>query len=484
MFANLDIPKAYGGYDFDVGDCYIHAFAAAASHFGDEYYYLMYFYNTIYFVLIEEEVKTFREEFLYNKMGLNLIYSEANNFIEFKTKLIYALDNNKPALMIIPYDFKIYAPIKNENEEGINPSNHPIIINGYSIDSLGEYLYAKESLQQDEGIIKKHIPFMPLVSIKGSFEAFYNMFEGFNKGWKSRYKGILFFSDKVTDENSLLELYTTACFDFLNINIPSLKYLSLFEYFSENASDTYKFVRYVRQTLINYYTSLYDIFSFIADYCPEKVKNNFIIFRDKNIFERNILANKIIRLMYKDTIELQRRMDDYKKELIKLDLELQTIVRIIVDEVKNNYIKPSLINYALSANLLADSEEEHKETHEIMKVSRLIDGNHTNQITDAWISTADERTHWILADLIEKRKIEKVILYHEPLGFIAIRAYTVSYSLNGEEWVVADIIEDDVPIVAEHHLGCVECRYIRIDILIPSLADRHARLYGMEIWGR
>lgn len=87
-------------------------------------------------------------------------------------------------------------------------------------------------------------------------------------------------------------------------------------------------------------------------------------------------------------------------------------------------IYDKLINYALGAEAIADSEyNPNVDLH--YKASQAVDGKRDISAKDMWISTNLRSTHWLKVDLGQSKTITKFVI--SIIMFLAIELLTLRF---------------------------------------------------------
>ncbi len=143
-------------------------------------------------------------------------------------------------------------------------------------------------------------------------------------------------------------------------------------------------------------------------------------------------------------------------------------------------------NVSLRADVTAsgsDSGETINETEVSYDAAQIVDGSTAKY--KGWKASGEDQ--WITVDLGETYTINRYNLSLAGTGYygrdLNLKAFTIDYSVDGEEWVELDVIKDNTDNILDREFEAVDARYVRISVQDAG-ADGVARIQEFEIHGK
>lgn len=479
MLKSLEISAYQDGYNISQIDCINLPIAGAAGSFKHENYHYFCFYQCLLDNWTDMSDGSFitSKSYIFEKLGLSLKTYQATTAQEFVKIIKSSIDNRNPAFILVKYNTLFYyKEYKNENYQ----SNHTLLISGY--DAEKEIIVIREFSHIRQAIwptISADI----LCELRLTNQMLIDIWEKSNKALKkedkSCYQSVFVVETSGSYRvNNIVDLLR----DTLEIcNVKKSRLIELVNQYNQIHS-YFKNDRFNEQIRRALHGSVHVLFN-VIERAPEfskidegfkvkfgDLKEKFIKYRYQLLSRLNIEALRGTRLDSNAKQDLIYEIKVYDQEFFNLLNELSNKLE---SNVKTGLKERQLKNHALNAVVTASSQS--------LPASNVIDGK-WQEIVDAWLSTKVSPPHWLMLDLGEVKKVDRIVVRHFNNDEFITIDYDIQGSNDQKKWenIVAiknnELSENMFEIASSY-------RYFRLYITCPCSRDYCARIQEMELWG-
>lgn len=488
MLKSLGIESYLDGYNILTLDCCNAPVAAATGLYNYNNYYFYTFYNSIYMNWVQNSDFLVRINAILKRLGLVLkknIISNEQDFLPFITQYI---DNSIPLILFANYK-SIFYTLYNDN------TMHGILICGY--DNAKSTVLIRDTCVIDKSTspelfrLIKGSPLFPFPLREDLLVDIWNNRNIFFKEMGSNLYNVLLSIEK--EGNALvtnyLELYNDVACNFTIQNDNLILYIIKLKEKFENIYNNFDYeVEFLRRSYQYSLESFFNgIFKAIKITGLTENLNEFEEFSENFIKYRSEVISIIHSSILKRNILCGNKLEDIINNINSNNKTLANYILYWLEIIKNKislqHLEPKMVDFALNANVIADSEE-YIENYFNCNAPQAVNGKWSNWITDMWISKDDDVDHWLLIDLQKPCSICKFVIRHSDIIKEHItQDFVIQGSLDANTWItIINIHQNNEPTNNFQINPCI-FRYFRIYITKPGSSDYRARLYEFEVWG-
>lgn len=453
-------------------NCIDLAVANALTYLGEDYY-------TFYCALLGIEAnwgeKDPDRDWIMGVLGIKSEKIQCSDKKVFVKRICKQIDKGMPVLMTPMANTVFYSLFYKDTDY---PGGHGLIIYGY--DENKEIFLTKENIHVTE-YNKVSSNGTPFYTFALTFSQLYEIYK--NSIIQMEDKAILFYYEKSEKGKSICTsdlLSILSGIDVIKQNQLITSMSDLYNRKVEAHDETIPI--YVRRAHVNSLRALIQLYEqYIGKLSMNQMEKDERIKKlQLYVKQREKQVNLIMKLLLSNKLYDYGRFDSLVSEIIENDLQFQGLIREAA-KVKNR--KRSEKDFARNCRVTADTYRKFPQDYPPENaVNGIWSSGNENE---CWFSTAFSSEHWMLFDLRQIHKIQRIVLrhYEGKYGRGHLTDFNIESSEDGKSYRNIISVENNQDIINEYVFEGLKCRWIRLVITGTADVDGLSALLEFEAWG-